>query len=169
MPFILPSSQIKKFQILKKNTSCVVVEIEFAEMYKGQSLFSEVEKFLRSIGFSFYGFFDLTYRSGSLRSCLAKKNNQWNERLIHADAVFFWDPISICDESIMSRRAHSTALSAYTLGYYDLFVEIVTKIYLALGQNIPEDLMSHIESLATSQSSGANTTSLVRPFKAKIE
>ena len=57
---------------LTQRTYAIMTEVSFAELYKGQALFSDVESFLRPLGFKFYGF-DL-FRNRSL-NFLDKKVN----------------------------------------------------------------------------------------------
>ena len=79
---------------LTQRTYAIMTEVSFAELYKGQALFSDVESFLRPLGFKFYGF-DL-FRNRSL-NFLDKKVNWSRERCIQADAFFIKDPL---DENI---------------------------------------------------------------------
>lgn len=77
-------------QVLKR-TNVVHCEVEFAQIYEGQPLFSEVEAFLRDAGFDFIDFTNLCryayHETTSLRA----------ERLGWGDALFFrrdGDPIA---------------------------------------------------------------------------
>jgi FkbM family methyltransferase len=107
-------------KLLSDQTVCVVTEVEFFEMYQGQKLFSDVEIYLRNLGFSFYGF--LTTHTRSKKS-LNKKTNLGKERLFYADAVFFKDPLS---QSINLSQRHLIVLlySAILTGFYDFALEL---------------------------------------------
>jgi FkbM family methyltransferase len=71
---------------------CLVIhtEVEFLPMYKDQPLFSEVELFLRGLGFNFHRFSPLTSR---IVQPLVVNNNPRGElsQVTYADAVFIKD------------------------------------------------------------------------------
>ena len=129
--FIKLDTQGSEFDILagsKKTLQdrCVslIIEVEFFRLYENQNLFSEVEKFLRTLGFSFYGFSDMFRRS---RRQIDKKIIRGCERLQHADAVFFKDPYNEDEVEISTRQKYVLFLSAMLLGYYDFALEIAEK------------------------------------------
>lgn len=110
--------------LLQETTVAAIIEVEFCHLYNKQPLFSEVEQFMRSQGFTFYGFMNCNYRSSSLRNLIELKNTQWQERLIHADAVWFKDPFD-GDVKFSDRNYHTLFASALLLGYFDLAAEIL--------------------------------------------
>lgn len=105
---------------LTNNTSVIITEVSFCELYKNQKLFSEVELFLRDLGFSFYGFMPIHTRSKKL---LDKKNHVSMERALYTDAVFFKDPL---DKKVNNNaRSHKVVfLAALLIGYYDFALEL---------------------------------------------
>ena len=105
---------------LKERTVAVLCEVEFFPIYKGQKLFSEVELFLRKMGFSFYGLHGLHCRSSKL---LNKSHQGGRERLFHSDAVFFKDPFS-GGSKLSMRGLHALFVTTLLLGYYDFALEI---------------------------------------------
>ena len=111
-------------QMLAERTVAALIEVEFCELYSGQSLFSEVEQFMRDKGFSFYGFCGMSYRSARLRDCLLKRNPYWKERLIHADAVFFKD-FNYKNNQLSKREMHVLFACSLLLGYFDLSAEVL--------------------------------------------
>ncbi len=56
---------------LINNCKALLIEVSFCELYSKQALFSEIESYLRNLGFSFYGFTSQHNRSLKL---LDKKN-----------------------------------------------------------------------------------------------
>ena len=71
---------------------CLVIqtEVEFLPMYEGQPLFSEVELYLRELGFTFHKFFPLVSR---IVKPLLINNNIYSElsQATYADAIFIKD------------------------------------------------------------------------------
>ena len=71
---------------------CLVIqtEVEFLPMYEGQPLFSEVELYLRELGFTFHKFFPLVSR---IVQPLLVNNNIYSElsQATYADAIFIKD------------------------------------------------------------------------------
>lgn len=115
-------------KLLSDQTVCMVAEVEFFQIYKDQKLFSDVELYLRSLGFSFYGFFTLHTRS---KKTLNKKTHHGKERLFYADAVFFKDPFST-DVVLTQRQYKVLMFSAILTGYFDFALEIATSDKLQL-------------------------------------
>lgn len=76
------------------------VEVEFSEIYSGQPLFCDVDRFLRSQGFDLYDIvttYSDTY-GGSYWSCASKKvkRDSWDKgKLMWADVVYFKPPDEI--------------------------------------------------------------------------
>ena len=105
------------FRTLHERTAAVYCEVEFARIYEGQRLFSDIELFLRGFGFSFIGFDNMSYRS------------RWRlgrERLLHADALFIKDPL---EQTVSHRQAQVAAMACKLCGYDDLYCEIVEMLY----------------------------------------
>jgi FkbM family methyltransferase len=128
---------------LAERTVAAIIEVEFCTLYENQPLFSEVESFMRESGFTFFGFSAMSYRSGSLRHVIGKGGQLWRERLIHADAVFFKDPLGEGAPKPTIRAQHALFVSAMLLGYYDLALEVALDSW-AIG---PE--AERIQSLVT--------------------
>lgn len=104
---------------LREHTAAIYCEVEFLELYQGQKLFSDIEQFLRGLGFSFFGFENIGKRSRRLLP--------GNERLLHADAVFFKDPIA--NKAMTERQKHVAFVAALLCGYYDFALEIIDAEY----------------------------------------
>jgi len=71
---------------------CLVIhtEVEFLPMYEGQSLFSEVELFLRELGFTFHRFFPLASRT--VQPMLVDNDiKKGLSQVFWADAIFIKD------------------------------------------------------------------------------
>ncbi len=98
---------------LSTEAIAIYCEVEFAQIYRGQKLFADIEVFLRSYGFSFLGFDNMSYRS------------RWRlgrERLLHADALFIKDPL---DRALTPRQNAVAAMACLLCGYEDLAKEII--------------------------------------------
>jgi FkbM family methyltransferase len=132
--------------LLQETTVAAIIEVEFCQLYENQPLFSEIEQFMRSQGFAFYGFMNFNFRSNSLRNLIEVKNLQWQERLIHADGVWFKDPFD-GNANFSVRKYHALFVSSMLLGYFDLAAEIL-KRGLMHNENRSE-MLTLIEELAT--------------------
>lgn len=113
---------------LTERTSAILVEVEFCQIYRGQKLFSEIELFLRELGFSFYGFSDMSFRSCKQ---LNKQREKGLERPLWADAVFFKETFSQenSDPSCECRRQYVLFVTAILLGYFDFALEVARKTW----------------------------------------
>jgi FkbM family methyltransferase len=147
---------------LNERTVAIVCEVAFAELYKGQKLFSDVECMLREQGFSFYGFTSIHTRSQKL---LDKRESATAERAIYSDAIFFKDPLPGGPKSVTlsPRQINVLFVSALLLNFYDFALELaratwlrdadaaeneaVTRLVLDLAQLPPETTLSALESL----------------------
>lgn len=110
---------------LSQRTVAILCEVEFAPLYSEQPLFSEVELYLRGLGFSFYGFSGESLRSARLRGLVGRADRRDRERLLHADACFFRESAA---EQPGSRAAHALLVSAILLGFYDYASELVETV-----------------------------------------
>ena len=112
---------------LGERTAAIFVEVEFCQIYRQQRLFSDLEIFLRGEGFSFFGFHSLHERS---RKFLNKRRSLGRERLLHADAVFFKDPLTARNRPTMSaRQGYVTFAGALLCGYFDFALEIIQSTF----------------------------------------
>ena len=128
-------------QTLRESSVALFVEVEFMQLYENQPLFSDVEHYLRQLGFSFYGFDSLHYRSTQRSdNNIAPKSR---ERVYWADAVFFKDPLSPSWNSNFSdRQWHILFISAIIFGYIDFALEIADHL------DIPENEVASLKQLA---------------------
>ncbi len=99
---------------LHEHTAAIYCEVEFAEIYKNQHLFGDIQTFLRGHYFSFIGFDNMSYRS----------RTPWKgrERLLHADALFIKDPI---EHALTPRQNAVAAMACMLCGYDDFAKEII--------------------------------------------
>lgn len=107
---------------LAERTAALFVEVEFCEIYAGQKLFSDLERFLREQGFAFFGFHSTHERS---RKMLDKKRFIGRERLLHADAIFFKDPLEGRPAAMPQRQHHVVFACALLCGFFDFALELV--------------------------------------------
>jgi FkbM family methyltransferase len=108
---------------LDERTVALFVEVEFCEIYEKQKLFSDVELALRGKGFTFFGFHSTHERA---RKALDKRRYIGRERLLHADAVFFKDPLpgATAKADVSPRGRHVIFVCALLLGYFDFALEL---------------------------------------------
>ncbi len=99
-----------------KATSFIVSEVEFAEIYENQPLFSDVDKFLRSKEMYFYKFLGLAGRS--IRPIVLANNPTIPSAHLWADAVFIKDITSL--DTWNDHQLLKTALLAFAYGSPDL-------------------------------------------------
>lgn len=112
---------------LKERTVAVVCEVEFCALYAGQRLFSDVELLLRNQGFSFYGFTAFAFRG---RKFLDKTRERGRERALHADAVFFKDPLPGGGAPDLSPRGRAIVfVCAALMGFHDYAVELARDLW----------------------------------------
>jgi len=108
---------------LRERTVAIFAEVEFCQIYRQQKLFSDIEVFLRREGFSFFGFHSTHERS---RKFLDKRRMIGRERLLHADAMFFRDPLAAAQAGGMTARQTNVALvCAMLCGLFDFALEII--------------------------------------------
>lgn len=108
---------------LRKRTLCIICEAAFFTPYEGACLFSDVERRLRQLGFSFYAFVDVQHRSTKR---LDKRTHRGRERLMQADAIFFRDPFDRAKsgKDLLPREAAILVLASTLLGLYDFSLEL---------------------------------------------
>lgn len=125
-------------KVLLERSVMVVAELEFFKIYRDQKLFSDVEMFMRELGFSFYGFNNMFVRS---RRSFPKLKDQ-KERWFYGDAVFVKDPFDRESGALSQRQAQALCMCALLNSYYDLAIEVAEKC-------LPNDLNA-ISSLVAS-------------------
>ena len=111
-------------QTLRDRTVAVVTEVSFFQSYAGQKLFSDLDVFLRALGFSFYGFTEIHYRSGKR---LDKLQEAGRERIFWAEAVFLKDPLAggFLQKPLSARHHYALFLCAVLLEYDDFALELL--------------------------------------------
>jgi len=127
---------------LLTTTVAVFVEVEFLPIYEGQPLFSEVEVFLRNLGFSFYGFDSIHLRSARMIDKLAAPYVR--ERPYWADALFIKDPMpsTVSAQTLSQRQLDVLWVSALLFGLTDFATELLPLLKVA-----PQD-REHLTALA---------------------
>ncbi|ACF14588.1 conserved hypothetical protein [Chloroherpeton thalassium ATCC 35110] len=112
MDFIKLDTQGTELDILKGgvktlgNVLGIEVEVSFSEIYKYQSLFSDVSDFLREQGFEFFEFFN-QYRWRRME--FKSKKGQ----LVFADALFLRNIEEVITLDIEKRYTFATIAKAY--------------------------------------------------------
>ncbi|MDX2101200.1 MAG: FkbM family methyltransferase [Alphaproteobacteria bacterium] len=108
---------------LAERAVTVIAEVCFLDIYQDQPKFSELEQFLRSRGFTFYGFLSL---QGWSQKYLDKRTTEGRERLCFGDAVFFKDPRESDDPSIALRHWQVLYVTSLLLGFVDFAIEVAS-------------------------------------------
>lgn len=103
-----------------ESTVAIYCEVEFHPIYRGQALFGDVAGLLGVHGFSFFGFDNIGHRS---RQFLGKTGK--GERWLHADAVFFKDPLEPRNAEMSERERQVVFTAAMLTGYIDFSMELV--------------------------------------------
>lgn len=131
---------------LREQSVALFVEVEFCQIYEGQALFSDIEVFLRDRGFSFFGFHTTHERS---RKALDKRQFAGRERLLHADAVFFKDPLpgGAGKRALTEREVHVLFTVALLLGYFDFALEVAEATF-ASDASARTEILALVEELA---------------------
>lgn len=133
-------------RMLDERCVAAFIEVEFCQIYEDQKLFSKVERFLRECGFSFFGFHSTHERA---RKTLDKRRFAGRERLLHADAVFFKDPLAggFASRDLTQREANVLFTCALLFGYFDFALELAESTF-ANGTSEMADIRTLIEKLA---------------------
>ncbi len=133
---------------LDERTLVVVCEVEFAPIYTGQALFSDVELFMRDRGFDFFGFSELHARS---RKRLDKKIYGGRERMLWSDGIFIKDPIAQSAKAgVNDRRGLCLIGIAMMMGFYDYALEMAewTAAGMPEGAALVADVLATVQDLA---------------------
>lgn len=130
---------------LAERTVAIVAEVCFLDLYQGQPHFSELEQFMASQGFSFYGFLSL---QGWSQKFLDKTNSVGRERICFGDALFLRDPLPSGGGRPLGERSYRMLyLCALLFGFYDFAIE------LAAEGDFSEDEAERLIRLAQKQAS----------------
>lgn len=110
---------------LSEQVVAIWCEVEFFQVYENQKVFADVDMFLRQQGFSLYGLYP-NYRSKKL---LDRKNHDFEERLMWADAVYFKDPLGTLTlpKPLTERQRLSLILTAILTRYFDFALELTNE------------------------------------------
>ncbi|MGK0238672.1 MAG: FkbM family methyltransferase [Candidatus Pelagisphaera sp.] len=148
--------------VLERNTVAIVCEVSFFEIYKDQKLFSDIESYLRELGFSFYGF-DSSLHT---RSCkhIDKQTQVTKERAMYADAVFLKDPIGTSPTTNTPRQNQSLLVCAILLGFYDFAIEL-SKSDLVTDDSSERDRIQD----TVSEISNLSTNNTIKDLKDTLE
>lgn len=144
--FIKIDTQGSELDILKGATKYfesligIEVEVEFIELYQKQPLFSEVNKFIESKGFSLI----------DLRKCYWKRKGKNSDnrkgQLIYADALYLKEPENIVNLNNIDQEKIIKSIYIYlAYGYHDLALSL-----LSLSEKndlLSEDLLQSIREL----------------------
>jgi FkbM family methyltransferase len=142
---------------LSERTSALFVEVEFCQIYDGQKLFSDLELLLREAGFAFFGFHSTHERS---RKMLDKKRFVGRERLLHADAIFFKDPLESRQTAMAPRQRHVVFACALLTGFFDFALELIEAGLAGADADERTQLTRLVEKLASFPPEAAAKTAL---------
>lgn len=109
---------------LESQTLAICVEVVFQQIYDEQPTFADIDMFLRTKGFTFYGFTEFSHRSTKR---LDIKQQFTREILIHSDAIYFRDPF-VNDLVLDLDQSIKLALLTAAYGFIDFSLEITDKL-----------------------------------------
>jgi FkbM family methyltransferase len=118
------------------------VEVEFLELYRGQPLFSEVNSFIESKGFTLIDLKRYFWKRS------AKKYSSNKGQLIFADALYLKEPEDIIALDGLNEEKIVRTTFIYMAYGYDDFAETLLDLSLQanlLSQELKEGLESHIK------------------------
>jgi FkbM family methyltransferase len=104
------------------NTIGLEIEVEFDYMYEGQPLFSEIDKYVRDLGFTLYDI-RRSYWRRNVAGNLSKEKGQ----LIFGDALYFKAPEKIIElDGISSHKIIKAVFIYISYGYVDLAFSLIS-------------------------------------------
>lgn len=109
---------------LNEQTSVLYVEVEFTKLYREQKTFSDVDLLLKEKGYSLYGLYPHYISSKRLD----RRNEDTEERMIWADALYFKDPLDT-PSSLKLRDIAVILISALLTHYYDYALELNDRFF----------------------------------------
>ena len=111
-------------KVLKQFCVAIVCEIGFFQVYHTQKIFSEIDLFLRELGFQLYGI-DPKYISAKN---LDRKHFDTEERLVTADAIYFKDPLELrhSNTDLTERNIKALILSTMITEFYDFAIDLIS-------------------------------------------
>lgn len=134
--------------LLQRSGLAIQIEVEFAQLYKDQPLFADVDAFLRAQGFSL---FDVT-RSYRLRTLSPIQGGQHPGQLLWGDAFYLRDLISTeANQTLRTpEQMLKLACMADILGFTDYALEVLVYLTITYGDDPTYNFANNIaESLAT--------------------
>lgn len=127
-------------EIIRSSTLAVLVEVEFNPLYKDQPLFSDIDTYLRGLGFSL---FDLVMQNSSCRLCRSISpitSATRSGQILWADAIYLRDLINPEFHSIVSHLQNpesyiKLAAIADILDFPDYSLEVLTHLTCSYGSS----------------------------------
>ncbi len=136
-------------QFVKENILAVYVEVEFQPFYIEQPLFSDVDLYLKSLGFSLFDLNRVLMRRASHQSNLYSRR-----QVLWGHALYFKEPESILngnDDNKTLLNAMRLLGLALAFEYFDIALELVTSarssilISNAYGSQVEKDVEEFIQ------------------------
>lgn len=122
---------------IQSSVLAIQVEVEFAEVYSGQPLFSEVDMFLRHSGFDLMDLDRIYWKRKHYRGF------EGRGQLIYADAIYLRNPDSVmqilAEYPQPTSRIAGLAAIACLYGFHDYAVVIIDR-YISSGASESESL-----------------------------
>jgi hypothetical protein len=134
-------------QALSGGVFGVEVEVEFAEMYEGQPLFADVDKFLRPIGFQL---FDL--KLSHMKRAAGKRWGKRKGQLIYGDALYLKDFRKLREilQGLPETERRGKVLRALSIcflyGYFDFALEIFEQERQVFDEQQARAILAKIQS-----------------------
>ncbi len=129
---------------INRLSNCLIIhtEVEFLAMYKGQPLFSEVELFLRELGFTFHRFVPLVSRTVQP---LLVNNDIYNgiSQVFWADAIFIKDFTKFDQLSSVSLKKMALILNDI-YGSFDIALRALMAVDTKAKSNLAEKYLKYL-------------------------
>ena len=117
---------------LDKSVFGIEVEVEFAELYQEQPMFSDVDQYLRSLGFALFDMRTIDWKRENAKYIGGRKG-----QMVFADALYLKTPEALLIDADCSKAAFLKALTICVVyGYLDYALSLCEQAH---GLNTLED------------------------------
>ncbi|OLP15493.1 FkbM family methyltransferase [Leptolyngbya sp. 'hensonii'] len=124
--------------LLQKSILGIQIEVEFSLLYHNQSLFSDIDPWLRNLGFTLFDLLTDDLWCYRPRACSPIQSATRRGQLLWADACYLRDPIGENSHPVSQNPEHILKLSciADILGYPDYALELLEYLTVNHGKDL---------------------------------
>jgi hypothetical protein len=128
---------------LDDSVLAVIAEVEFVKLYEGQSLFSDIDIFMREHGFAL---FDLDIRRWRRKTLPEAFDGIRMGQTIYADALYMWDPLEQNSGPKLSKLMKLAALAeCFSLPDYAMEILSAAEKFRLINKSKEEELVKLLE------------------------